>query len=461
MVLAEEDGEAARRETDDSGWRRVPGAARVRGAARGPRRGPRHPCRAARPGRPAALRGRPGARRAGRRGARRPRGDAPPPTSTRRCAAPTSSSPRSASAAWRAGRTTSGSPSPRASSARRRSARAASPTACAPSRSPSTSPGGWPGSPPTPGSSTSPTRPAWSPRPCPATSATASSASATRRSASAAVSPASWAPTPREAWIDYVGLNHLGWVRGLRVDGRDELPRLLADPDAARLLRGGQALRRRLARSPSARSRTSTCTTTTSTGRPSAPTSGPRRPAAPSCADQQARFYARDEAPRRRGPDRPGTAPAPSARPPTWPRTARRPAPASATPTISSGGYEKVALALMRAIARDERTTLILNVRNRGALLGARRGRRHRGALPGRRQRRPPGRRRRRCPTTPPAWSARSRPSSARCSPRPSRGSRATAVKAFALHPLVDSVDVARRLVDGYTDVHPGLAYLV
>ncbi len=35
---------------------------------------------------------------------------------------------------------------------------------------------------------------------------------------------------PDEAWIDYVGLNHLGWVRGLRVAGRDQLPRLLADP---------------------------------------------------------------------------------------------------------------------------------------------------------------------------------------------------------------------------------------
>src|SRR6201990_40618 len=33
-----------------------------------------------------------------------------------------------------------------------------------------------------------------------------------------------------------------------------------------------------------------------------------------------------------------------------------------------SGGYEKVALVLMRAIARDERTTLILNVRNGGTL---------------------------------------------------------------------------------------------
>ncbi len=72
-----------------------------------------------------------------------------------------------------------------------------------------------------------------------------------------------------------------------------------------------------------------------------------------------------------------------------------------------SGGYEKVALALMRAIARDERTTLILNVRNQGTLSRPRHRGRHRGALPRRRQRRPPRRRQTRCPTTPPAWSAR------------------------------------------------------
>src|SRR5204863_4585037 len=29
--------------------------------------------------------------------------------------------------------------------------------------------------------------------------------------------------------LDYVGLNHLGWLRGLEVDGEDLLPRLLAD----------------------------------------------------------------------------------------------------------------------------------------------------------------------------------------------------------------------------------------
>ena len=31
--------------------------------------------------------------------------------------------------------------------------------------------------------------------------------------------------------IDYAGLNHLGWLRGLRVDGRDVLPDLMARPD--------------------------------------------------------------------------------------------------------------------------------------------------------------------------------------------------------------------------------------
>ena len=34
---------------------------------------------------------------------------------------------------------------------------------------------------------------------------------------------------------------------------------------------------------------------------------------------------------------------------------------------LDGGGYERVALALMRAIARDERTTLILNVPGGGA----------------------------------------------------------------------------------------------
>jgi 6-phospho-beta-glucosidase len=39
-------------------------------------------------------------------------------------------------------------------------------------------------------------------------------------------------------------------------------------------------------------------------------------------------------------------------------------------------------------------------------------------------------------------------------------GSRASALKALAIHPLVDSVTVARRLLDGYVERHRELSYL-
>src|SRR5439155_1576822 len=39
------------------------------------------------------------------------------------------------------------------------------------------------------------------------------------------------AQVPDGVEVDYLGLNHLGWLRGLRVNGTDRLPGLLADPD--------------------------------------------------------------------------------------------------------------------------------------------------------------------------------------------------------------------------------------
>lgn len=126
---------------------------------------------------------------------------------------------------------------------------------------------------------------------------------------------------------------------------------------------------------------------------------------------------------------------------------------------LESGGYEKVALALMRAIAHDSRATLILNVRNRTTLsvldtdavievpclVDAN------GAHP--------------VAVAPLPYHATALVCAVKAVEREvlaaaESGSRTTAVKAFALHPLVDSVTVARRLVDGYVDVHPGLAYL-
>src|SRR5205807_7722659 len=37
---------------------------------------------------------------------------------------------------------------------------------------------------------------------------------------------------PDAARLDYAGLNHLGWLRRVEVDGVDLLPRFLADPAA-------------------------------------------------------------------------------------------------------------------------------------------------------------------------------------------------------------------------------------
>ena len=54
-----------------------------------------------------------------------------------------------------------------------------------------------------------------------------------RACAAAGVDPgARLAQVPDGVDVDYLGLNHLGWLRGLRVNGTDRLPGLLADPDA-------------------------------------------------------------------------------------------------------------------------------------------------------------------------------------------------------------------------------------
>jgi 6-phospho-beta-glucosidase len=54
-----------------------------------------------------------------------------------------------------------------------------------------------------------------------------------RACAAAGVDPGTrLAQVPAGVEVDYLGLNHLGWLRGLRVDGTDRLPGLLADPEA-------------------------------------------------------------------------------------------------------------------------------------------------------------------------------------------------------------------------------------
>ncbi|WP_329075195.1 6-phospho-beta-glucosidase [Streptomyces niveus] len=263
---------------------------------------------------------------------------------------------------------------------------------------------------------------------------------------------------PGTAFIDYVGLNHLGWLRGLRIDGRDQLPRLLADPALLGAIEEGRLFGAEWLRSLGSIPNEYLHyyyfnRETVRAYRGAEPTRGAF------LRDQQAGFYAEME---KEG------APALA----TWDRTRaereatymahnREAAGAGerAVEDLESGGYEKVALALMRAIAHDSRATLILNVRNGTTLsvldtdavievpclVDAN------GAHP--------------VAVAPLPYHATALVCAVKAVEREvlaaaESGSRTTAVKAFALHPLVDSVTVARRLVDGYVDVHPGLAYL-
>ncbi|MEV8397834.1 6-phospho-beta-glucosidase [Streptomyces niveus] len=263
---------------------------------------------------------------------------------------------------------------------------------------------------------------------------------------------------PGTAFIDYVGLNHLGWLRGLRIDGRDQLPRLLADPALLGAIEEGRLFGAEWLRSlgsiPNEYLHYYYFNRETVRAYREA-----ERTRGAFLRDQQAGFYAEMEnegAPALATWDR-----IRAEREATYMAHNREAAGAGerAVEDLESGGYEKVALALMRAIAHDSRATLILNVRNGTTLsvldadavievpclVDAN------GAHP--------------VAVAPLPYHATALVCAVKGVEREvlaaaESGSRTTAVKAFALHPLVDSVTVARRLVDGYVDVHPGLAYL-
>ncbi|MFE7108793.1 6-phospho-beta-glucosidase [Streptomyces sp. NPDC057575] len=263
---------------------------------------------------------------------------------------------------------------------------------------------------------------------------------------------------PDRARIDYVGLNHLGWVRGLYVDGRDELPRLLADPELLGSFEEGRLFGTDWLRSLGAVPNEYLHYYYFNREAVRAYQDAEQTRGA-FLREQQEGFYARMKDP---------ATPALSA----WNRTrAEREATYMSEnrevagvgereeSDLESGGYEQVALALMRAVARNERTSLILNVRNRTTLpvldpdavievpclVDAN------GAHP--------------VAVDPLPYHAVGLVTAVKAVERAvldaaASGSRSAAVKAFALHPLVDSVTVAGRLVDGYIKVHPQLAYL-
>ena len=257
---------------------------------------------------------------------------------------------------------------------------------------------------------------------------------------------------PDRARVAYAGLNHLGWLTAVRLDGDDLLPRLLADDDAIASFEEGRLF-------------------------------GAERLRALGAVPNEYLHYYYDEpelvraarnARETRGEfllhqqracydllAEPGRDPLAA-----W-NAARRHRDATYLTAeglgerddAEGGGYEAVALALMTAIARDEPAELILDVRNRGTLPelddeavvevpcvvtgdGAR-------PLPG---------------ATLPAHGAtlvrRIKATERAILEAAATGSRAVAIRAMACHPLIDSVPLGRRLIAAYQERFPELDYL-
>ncbi|MCC8244624.1 family 4 glycosyl hydrolase [Saccharothrix luteola] len=232
--------------------------------------------------------------------------------------------------------------------------------------------------------------------------------------------------------FDYAGLNHLGWLQGVYLGTENLLPTLLADDRALTGFEEGRLFGaewlRALGVIPNEYLHYYYSTREAL---------GDNRGAF--LLDQQRRFYDGDV---------------------DWETTrlereATYMAQERERDSLEGGGYEHVAMALMRAIADNETATLILNVPNNGTLstvddaaivevpceVDAT------GARP--------------LPVSPLPDHAAGLVTSVKAVDRLiMEGTRPAALKAFALHPLVDSVATARSLLDTYVRRHPELAYL-
>ncbi|GAA1896308.1 6-phospho-beta-glucosidase [Streptantibioticus ferralitis] len=251
---------------------------------------------------------------------------------------------------------------------------------------------------------------------------------------------------PDAVSYDYVGLNHLGWLRRLESGGRDLLPELLADPAALGSFEEGRLFGAEwlgaLGSLPNEYLLYYYFTRETlAAARAAAATRGEF------LDRQQSEFFAQAGADSSKAYElweatrleREEMYMA-DARAATggWQRDAA---------DLEGGGYDRVALALMRAIARGERTQLILNVRNGTALplldpdavievpcaVGPDGPRPLRVAAPDAHQ----------------AGLMLSVKAAERATiEAAATGSRTAALRALALHPLVDSAAVASRILD-------------
>ncbi len=260
--------------------------------------------------------------------------------------------------------------------------------------------------------------------------------------------------------LDYVGLNHLGWMRGVYHQGRDVLPDLLADDDLLGGLEEGVVFGREWLRDLGLIPNEylyyyyfnrDAVRAVVDAGQ----TRGEY------LVEQQTAFF--DRVAKASGPGTVGLwRETVAARSNSYMAEARS---ADHQDTRVDGdasdpddhGYAQVAVGVMAAISRNESATMILNVRNGTTI----------GALPPEAVVE--------VPVTVDATGVRPltvRPPDLHQAGLMQQvkaveqltieaavtGSRAAAVKAFALHPLVDSVTIGRRLFDGYVDRIPQVA---
>lgn len=256
--------------------------------------------------------------------------------------------------------------------------------------------------------------------------------------------------------IDYVGLNHLGWLRGLRVDGKNHLPRLLDNPTALLSLEEGRLFGADWIRALGAIPNEYLYYYYFSREARAAILAAPQT-RGEFLRDQQDAFYATVAS-------HPEGAAAEwsrvrEERDATYMREARAEDEERDETDIAGGGYEGVALAIMAAISRGETSSMILNIRGDNAVSGM-----PAGAV-----------------VEIPCVVDRDGPHAQPLAPveghmlglmqqvkaverlvieAATTGSQQAAIKAFALHPLVDSVSTARALFEGYRNAHPELAAL-
>ncbi|WP_433293205.1 6-phospho-beta-glucosidase [Pseudonocardia sp. CA-142604] len=257
--------------------------------------------------------------------------------------------------------------------------------------------------------------------------------------------------------VGYVGLNHLGWLRTLRVNGVDRLPDLLADDSALRTIEEVRLMGADWVRTVGALPNEYLYYFYRTPEAVAAIRSEPIT-RGEFLAEQQARFYDAaatadpEDALRRWSRTR-------DERDATYMAESRRASGAGEREAadVAAGGYQQVALELMTALAGGSPRMLILNVRNGSAVPG----------LPAAAVVEVP------CMVGPHGVTPLA------TDPLPGSmlgllqqvkaveqdtieaaftGSVTLAVRAFAQHPLVGSVSVARELVAAYRAALPGVA---